>query len=84
MKDKPRVRGTNIQWNMAVRANCPLDQSTNDISNASGIGLGLSYLFQHVIGPFLVAIKIALQDVRKKEKPENGKHDKQFYENDPP
>ena len=69
---------------MAVRANCPLDQSTSDMSNDSSIGLGISELFQNVVAPFFIAVVIPLQKVGEKEEAEYGKHDKQFDQDDPP
>lgn len=35
-------------------------------------------------GPFLITVEITLQQIGKKEKPEDGKHDKEFYQDDPP
>ena len=32
-KPRPRVRGTNSQWYMAVRANCHLDRSTSVVKS---------------------------------------------------
>ena len=69
---------------MAVRANCPLDQSTSDISNDSSIELGLSDLLQYVIAALLIALEVTLQQVGKKEKPKHGKHNKQFDQDDSP
>ena len=37
-----------------------------------------------MIGPFLIAVEVALQNIGKEKEPENGKHDKKFNENDPP
>jgi hypothetical protein len=84
MKDNPRVRGTNIQWNMAVRANCPLDQFTSDISIDSSIRLRISHLLQYMIGTLLVTVKITLKEVGEKEKLQDGEHDEQFDQYDPP
>ena len=69
---------------MAVRANCPLDQSTSDISIDSSIELGLSDLLQYVIATLLIALEVTLQQVGEKEKPEHGKHNKQFDQDDSP
>ena len=69
---------------MAVRANCPLDQSTSDISIDSSIELGLNDLLQHVIPTLLIAAKVTLQQVWEKEKPEHSKHNKQFDQDDSP
>lgn len=69
---------------MAVRANCPLDQSTSDISIDSSIELRLSDLLQHVIPTLLIAAEVTLQQVGEKEKPEYGKHNKQFDQDDSP
>jgi hypothetical protein len=37
-----------------------------------------------MIGPFLIAVEVTLQQIRKEKEPENGKHDKKFYQDDPP
>jgi hypothetical protein len=35
-------------------------------------------------GPLLIAVKIAFQQIRKKEEPEDHKHDEQLNQDDPP
>jgi hypothetical protein len=50
----------------------------------SSIWLWISELFQHIIGPLLIAVEIAFQQIGKKEDPENGKHDKKLDKDDPP
>ena len=35
-------------------------------------------------GPFLITVEITLQQIGKKEKFEDDKHDKKFYQDDPP
>ena len=37
-----------------------------------------------MVTAFLITVEFLLQNIRKKEEPENGKHDKQFYQDDPP
>jgi hypothetical protein len=37
-----------------------------------------------MLAAFLIAFKFLLQYIRKKEKPENSKHDKQFNQDDAP
>jgi hypothetical protein len=37
-----------------------------------------------MIGPLLIGRKICLQEIREKKQLQNGKHDKQLYENDLP
>jgi hypothetical protein len=69
---------------MAVRANCPLDQSTSDMSIDSSIELGISELFQNVIAPLFIAVEVPLQQVGKEEEAKYGKHDKEFDQDDPP
>jgi hypothetical protein len=69
---------------MAVRANCPRDQSTSDISIDSIIGLWISKLFQYVIGPFLITFEIAFQKVGEKEEPKNDKHNKKLNQDNGP
>jgi hypothetical protein len=69
---------------MAVRANCPLDQSTSDMSIDSSIKLRISELFQYVVGPLFVALKVTLQQIGKEKQAENGKHDKELDQDDPP
>lgn len=34
--------------------------------------------------PLLITVEITLQEIGKKEEPEDGKHDKEFNKNDPP
>ena len=63
---------------MAVSANWPLDQSTSDISIDSSIHLGIGQLIEYMGSPFLVAFKIPFQQVRKKEEPEDDKHDEKL------
>jgi hypothetical protein len=46
--------------------------------------LRVGELFQDVIAPLLVRLKIPLQDIRKEKDPQDGKHDKQFDQDDPP
>jgi len=48
------------------------------------MGLGISHLIQHIGGPFLITVEIALQQIGAEEEPENGKHDKKFYKDDAP
>jgi len=69
---------------MAVRANCPRDQSIRDISIESSIGLGISHLFEYIIGPLFIAVKIAFKKIREEKDPENGKHDEELHKDDPP
>jgi hypothetical protein len=37
-----------------------------------------------MIGPLLITVKIAFQHVGKEKKPENGKHDKKFNQDNTP
>ena len=69
---------------MAVNANWPRDQSTSDISIESSIDLRIGNLFENIRGPLLITVEITLQQIGEKEKPEDGKHDKEFYQDDPP
>ena len=48
------------------------------------MGLRISQLIQHIGGPLLITVEIALQQIREEEEPENGKHDKKFYKDDAP
>jgi hypothetical protein len=84
MNDKPSVRGTNIQWNMAVSANCPLDQSTSDMSIDSSIELRISELFQYVVAPLLIALEVPLQQIGEEKQAQNCKHDKEFDQDNAP
>ena len=69
---------------MAVRANCPLDQSTSDMSIDSSIELRMSELFQYVVAPLFIGVEIPLQQIGKEKEAENSKHDKEFDQDNGP
>jgi hypothetical protein len=81
--DNPKVRGTNIQWYIAVRANCALDQSTNDTSMFSIVLLFFRCrkLFNYILAALFVAAEILFQDVRKEKNLHNSKHYEELKQN---
>ena len=84
MKASPRVSGTNIQWNMAVTANCNRDQSTSARSKFSILLIGFGYLLNNMIAPFLVGIEVCVQEIGKEKQFEDGKHDEELHNNNYP
>ena len=46
--------------------------------------LRVCHLFQYMVAAFFIALKLLLKYVGKKEKPEDGKHDKKFNQDDTP